>query len=147
MRKLIAPKPMTMLCVVRNFCSLSSSQARPLHRRGLLCILPKNRPIMVPIAGFLTKSTLFIIYLQFVHISSFFQIFPKPAHPTGKPGQPICSHSAHKCSSARGRPRKAVFPTGPRICEFFATSSGRLYAPHFSRNSNRRSGNRETASL
>lgn len=32
---------------------------------------------MVPIAGFLTKSTLFIIYLQFIHISSFFQIFPK----------------------------------------------------------------------
>ena len=43
--------------------------------------LPKNRPIMVPIAGFLIKSTLFIIYLQFVHISSFFQIFPKTCVP------------------------------------------------------------------
>ena len=40
-----------------------------------------DRPIMVPIAGFSTKSTLFIIYLQFVHISSFFQIFPKTCVP------------------------------------------------------------------
>jgi hypothetical protein len=36
-----------------------------------------DRPIMVPIAGFSEKSTPFNIYLQFVHISSFFHIFPK----------------------------------------------------------------------
>jgi hypothetical protein len=68
---------MITLYAVKNSFSLSFSQARPLHHRGLLCNMHKNRPIMVPIAGFLIKSTLFIIYLQFIHISNFFQIFPK----------------------------------------------------------------------
>ena len=73
----------------------------------------------------------------------FFPYFPENLRPRpGNLDSPICPHSACKRSSARGRPRKAVFPTGPRICEFFATSSGRLYAPHFSRNSTTRSGNR-----
>ena len=64
----------------------------------------------------------------------FFPYFPENLRPDREFWTSICSHSAYKCSSARGRPRKAVFPTGPRICEFFATSSGRLYAPYFSRN-------------
>lgn len=71
----------------------------------------------------------------------FFPFFPEtPLRPDRESWAPICSHSACKCGSARGRPRKAVFPTGTRICEFFATSSGLLYAPHFSRNSTARSG-------
>ena len=93
--------------------------------------LPKNRPTMVAIAGFFKKSSTSTFYLQFVHISSFFQIFPKPD--ADREAWYICSHSACKCSAARGRPRKAVFPTGPRICEFFATSSGLLYGLIFSR--------------
>ena len=65
----------------------------------------------------------------------FFPYFPENLRPRpGTLNSHICPHSACKCGSARGRPRKAVFPTGTRICEFFATSSGRLYAPHFSRN-------------
>ena len=76
-------------------------------------------------------------------ICSHFQFFPYfPENLRRRPGNlnsPICFHSACKCGSARGRPRKAVFPTGPRICEFFVTSSGRLYAPYFSRNQTTRS--------
>jgi hypothetical protein len=46
-----------------------------------------DRPTMVPIAGFLIKSTPCNIYLQFIHISSFFHIFPKPCGA----GRDICA--------------------------------------------------------
>lgn len=42
-------------------------------------------------------------------------------------------HSACKCRTARGRPRKAEFPIGTRICEFFLLKVKPLYGPSFSR--------------
>ena len=53
-----------------------------------------DRPIMVPIAGFSKKSSTSTFYLQFVHISNFFQFFPKlcaPDRDTGAAPYAICS--------------------------------------------------------
>ena len=75
---------------------------------ALLCIVPKNRPRMVPIAGFLKKSSTSTFYLQFIHISSFFQIFPKTyCAPTGKPRSPyalIALASVGRPADDRERP-------------------------------------------
>ena len=64
-----------------------------------MCIVPKNRPTMVAKAGFSTKSTLRNIYLQFVHISNFFQFFPK----TCVAGRFTCAAPYAICSCAKWR--------------------------------------------
>ena len=133
MQKLTAPKPMITLYAVKNSFSLSFSQARPLHHRGLLCILHKNRPIMVLIAGFSTKSTLFNIYLQKIHISSFFQIFPKPCAPDrvngAAPYAPIALASAVRPADDRERPSFRPVPPYANFLLLLAAGYMRLIFP------------------
>lgn len=105
----------------------------PLLRGLLLCILHKNRPIMVPIAGFSTKSTPFNIYLQIVYISSFFQIFPKPCAPDRVNGAaqyaPIALASAVRPADDRERPSFRPVPPYANFLLLLAVGYMRLIFP------------------
>lgn len=79
------------------------------HKRLLFVHIAQiDRPTMGLTAGFSAKSSTSTFYLQFIHISSFFQIFPKPCcAPTGNPGPPyapIALASAVRPADDRERP-------------------------------------------
>ena len=76
---------------------------------------------MVPIAGFSEKSSTSTFYLQFVHISSFFQFFPKPASPIGLTAQPHMRFCSDESGNALALPQRLQVRSGPRT-----TAKGRI---------------------
>ena len=97
-----------------------------------MCILPKNRPIMVPIAGFSTKSTPSAKYLQFVHISSFFHFFPKsPLRSDRELGthMAICPMQSWRPAGDRERPCFRPVPPYANFLLLLAVGYMRLIFP------------------
>lgn len=129
MRKTTAPKQMKMLCAVRNFFSLSSSQARPLHHRGLFAL---SGATMVDMRRISAKSSHLEKFSVNFLLTIYYQIFPK--WPTPSLAWPIPPHMQKVLIAGRRRMAQAVFPIGPSICKFSPTSSGRFFALYFSQN-------------
>lgn len=79
--------------------------------------LLKNRPTMVPIAGFSKKSTPSAKYSQIIYISNFFHIFPKtPVRPDRcSTYAPISLASAVRPADDRERP---CFRPAPAYANF-----------------------------
>ena len=129
MQKTTAPKQMKMLCAVRNFFSLSSSQARPLHYRGLLALSGATMVVMRRISA--KSSHLAFLFVNFL-LTIFFQFFPK-CWVLRSVHQEFSSYALQNKWTARGRPRQAEFPIGPPHMEFFSIESEMRSVPVFSR--------------
>jgi hypothetical protein len=88
---------------------------------------------MVPIAGFLIKSSTSTFYSQKIHISSFFQIFPKTCAPDrvngAAPYAPIALASAARPADDRERPCFRPVPAYANFLLLLAAGYMRLIFP------------------
>ena len=95
------------------------TKKRTSKSRPFVHIAQIDRPTMGLTAGFSKKSTPSAKYLQFVHISNFFQFFPKsPLRPDREFGVHMAICGLQSWPAADGR-RRPCFRPGPAYANFF----------------------------